>query len=202
MIDGFVVAIFLVCVAGILRSFYRHKNKPYASGKTEKLASPESFKYLDPYLRASTFAFAVGSMFSDSSILLKTHHSLFAIYVGVGVGALAVALFIEAKVTLGYSYSPCFDMYMPPTIVRSGVYAYLRHPIYTANLMLLASLYISTGSLWIVLNWLILFLFYDHSAKLEEKVLCERYPEYRFYARTTDRYIPGFRSARKFLRQL
>lgn len=91
---------------------------------------------------------------------------------------------------LGNSYSPCFDSYVPQDIVKSGIYKYIRHPIYTANILLLSSLFVASGSLLMLMNTIILAIYYIPSAYKEEKVLSERFQEYKDYQRESGMFIP------------
>ena len=59
------------------------------------------------------------------------------------ISVIATVLFLSAKVTLGRNYSPCYDSYLPQDIIRTGLYNYVRHPIYLSNILLLIGVFIS-----------------------------------------------------------
>jgi protein-S-isoprenylcysteine O-methyltransferase Ste14 len=80
------------------------------------------------------------------------------------------------------------------TLVRTGVYGFLRHPMYTSVVL------IAVGMLWVrpsprVLGTAALVVaFYLLKARYEEARLRARYPEYEVHARETYGVIPVPRS--------
>jgi protein-S-isoprenylcysteine O-methyltransferase Ste14 len=73
--------------------------------------------------------------------------------------------------------------------VAEGIYAYVRHPIYTGDLLLIAGLELALNS------WLFLFVFplavvVTRQAIREEQKLLETLPGYDAYCRRTRRFIP------------
>ena len=61
-------------------------------------------------------------------------------------GVAAFGLFVAAKQALSTNYSPLYNSKIPGGLVKSGPYSCIRHPIYTANLALLATATEMTGS--------------------------------------------------------
>tara|TARA_B100001769_G_C21967263_1_gene520378 strand:- start:376 stop:558 length:183 start_codon:yes stop_codon:yes gene_type:complete len=53
-------------------------------------------------------------------------------------------------------------------------------------------IFISTGSLIIGGNTLILFIYYALSAFIEEKAIARRFPKYESYKRKTGMFLPNF----------
>jgi protein-S-isoprenylcysteine O-methyltransferase Ste14 len=71
----------------------------------------------------------------------------------------------------------------PPVLVDSGVYAWVRHPMYLGTLLFcLAFIFVSVSLVSIVV-WVGFFVFYDKMATYEEKSLLEilgaRYVDYQ-----------------------
>ena len=79
----------------------------------------------------------------------------------------------------------------------NGPYAHLRHPIYTANLVLLLGFFIATGSLWLLINCGVLFAYYRRAAMYEETALMGQFPDYSEYVSRTGRFFPAIRLAKK-----
>lgn len=116
--------------------------------------------------------------------LLSTRPAAIAVQAG------AVALFLWARWTFGVrSFHPAAN----PTeggIVSSGPYRWLRHPIYAA-ILLFASAGVASRPSWAAAGLGALLLAGALVRALaEEKLLVERYPEYRDYARRTRRFVP------------
>ena len=92
--------------------------------------------------------------------------------------------------TLGAEDSPCFESLVPNQIIDSGPYGCVRPPIYTANLALLVGLFVATGSVWLLMNCVIIAVYYVNAAVSEERALCESLPSYRAYLTRTGRFLP------------
>jgi len=200
-IDAIIGILFAITMAWVSAHFYNHKGARYASGKKEHIQSPNSFRFVYRYIQITTLVSTVGTYLTHGKVFLLVHQNLALFYIGLAIAALAMALFVTAKLDLGEHYSPCFDSYVPKDIIQDGLYRYVRHPIYMSNIMLLAGMFISTGSLWIVFNLALLTVYYIRSARIEEVELQKRFPGYRDYISRTNMLFPGlqvwFRNAYK-----
>ena len=80
----------------------------------------------------------------------------------------------------------------PPRLVDSGVYAWVRHPMYLGILLFcLAFLFISVSLISIVI-WIAFFIFYDRMATYEEKSLIAMLGEqYTSYQKRVSKWLPG-----------
>jgi protein-S-isoprenylcysteine O-methyltransferase Ste14 len=152
-----------------------------------------NFYFVYRYIQISTLAVSIASIFGNWPILLRLHNRTDIMVVGL-CGALATfGLFIWAKSALGDNYSPCFDSYLPQAFKRTGPYKFVRHPIYSSNIVLLVLLWASNGSLWILANVTILAAYYSKSARQEEEELAGRFPAYVEYLKQTGRFVPKLR---------
>lgn len=79
-----------------------------------------------------------------------------------------------------------------PELVDSGVYAWVRHPMYLGIMLFcLAFLFISVSLVSIVI-WIGFFIFYDRMATYEEKSLIEILGEpYLAYQKRVSKWFPG-----------
>ena len=82
---------------------------------------------------------------------------------------------------------------MANQLVATGPYAYIRHPIYAAILAWLLGLFIATGSVWIIMNFLLLAFYYRASAREEERILAKAIPAYPGYMARTGAFLPRLR---------
>jgi protein-S-isoprenylcysteine O-methyltransferase Ste14 len=110
---------------------------------------------------------------------------------GVLLYAAGLALAIAGRVQLGPSWTNLEDGGAPARapLVTRGVYAYIRHPIYTGDLLLLLGLELALNS-WLVLAVAIPAAIAVRKARAEETALARQSPEYAAYRRRTRAFIP------------
>jgi protein-S-isoprenylcysteine O-methyltransferase Ste14/rhodanese-related sulfurtransferase len=87
-----------------------------------------------------------------------------------------------------------FRIYAAPrrsgTLVTSGVYSHIRHPMYVAAIAIFAGYWLYFGSLLSVPLWLAFSILYLIKVVKEERILTERFPEYKEYRKHSWRFIP------------
>ena len=110
---------------------------------------------------------------------------------GVAVTLLGTLLAVWGFASLGKAFTPFPKPLADATLHRQGAYRFMRHPMYTAVMLM------SLGwALWWlceigVLYALGLAFFFDHKAAYEEIWLRRKYSEYADYARAVKKFIPG-----------
>jgi protein-S-isoprenylcysteine O-methyltransferase Ste14 len=111
----------------------------------------------------------------------------------VGVILFALGLFIAslARLELGNNWSDIEtgQVRQNHVLVNQGVYRYIRHPIYTGDLMLLLGFELCLNS-WLVVAVVIIAIPTIYKAVREEKVLAETVTGYEAYRAQTKRFIP------------
>jgi len=113
-------------------------------------------------------------------------------WAGVGIAILGFALLQWAQMTLANSWSDTPRMMKEQTLITSGPYRTIRHPIYTAFLLILGS------TLFISSNWLIglcwggmTILETVSRIGFEEALMVEYFgDQYREYMKKTGRLLP------------
>jgi protein-S-isoprenylcysteine O-methyltransferase Ste14 len=103
---------------------------------------------------------------------------------GFVVAALGLALGIWAGVTMGQSLSPFPRPPRDAELVDRGPYRFLRHPIYVGGFLFFAGLSLVFSVYGLALT-AVLAVFWLAKARLEERHLLERFPEYAAYRRRT-----------------
>ncbi|MGA1796562.1 MAG: methyltransferase family protein [bacterium] len=79
----------------------------------------------------------------------------------------------------------------PTGVVSTGVFRYVRHPLYLGIILLYLGLCIATASLFSVVVLTAIIFFYNYIAGYEEMLLDARYGEgYRRYRKGTGRWLP------------
>lgn len=112
----------------------------------------------------------------------------------LGAWLLAAASIILAAWTLLHNRPGNFNIHPAPkalgTLVTSGPYRWIRHPMYTAVLLGAAALawVASTGIGWAA--WFALALVLMLKSTLEERWMCEQHPGYGAYRQTSKRFLP------------
>ena len=98
----------------------------------------------------------------------------------------AIAVYVLAH--LGRSFS-----IMPEArgLVRSGLYRYVRHPLYLAEMVASIGTVMQYLSVWTALILAIQIAFQLRRMQNEEIVLTEIFPEYTTYRQKTARLVPG-----------
>jgi protein-S-isoprenylcysteine O-methyltransferase Ste14 len=191
MLDQILATLAVVLIFVTSAYFYKHGDGKFREGKSVQIKSPKSFSAVYRYLQISCITFTIGSFWSEHPLFVKLYpFSVVALYFGLAVSFLFFAIFLSAKVTLGTSYSPCFESYVPRDFVQEGIYKFIRHPIYVANVGLLIGFFIATGSAVLLVNAVVLALYYGYSAKQEDKVLPTHLPGYAEYMKRTNAFFP------------
>jgi protein-S-isoprenylcysteine O-methyltransferase Ste14 len=124
-----------------------------------------------------------------SSLQFRSVYALDVI--GALLTAMGLGLFVLSAINLGRSLTPFPRPTRYTQLRQQGLYAWMRHPLYTGVLLA------STG--WAIWwrSWpglclgVLLALFFDRKASREERWLRERFPEYGAYSARVRKFIPG-----------
>ena len=103
---------------------------------------------------------------------------------GFLVAALGFALAVWAGATMGPSLSPFPRPPRDAELVDSGPFRFLRHPLYVGGVLFFAGLSLVFSVYGLALT-AILAAFWIAKARLEERHLVARFPEYADYRRRT-----------------
>jgi protein-S-isoprenylcysteine O-methyltransferase Ste14 len=113
-------------------------------------------------------------------------------WIGVGIALIGFALLQWAQTTLANSWSDTPRMMKEQTLITSGPYRTIRHPIYTAFILILGSTLLISSNWFIGLCWAgMVMLEVISRIGFEESLMIEFFGEqYRDYMKKTGRLLP------------
>ena len=113
----------------------------------------------------------------------------------IGAGGLVLAA--ASVLALGSNLTPLPKPKDAAVLVVRGPYRVLRHPIYTALVLLFLGWALFWKSPLLLALDLALFVLFVLKSRLEEKWLVQRYPEYVDYRKTTGGLVPRVLKSRE-----
>ena len=114
-------------------------------------------------------------------------------YLGLGLMVFGIALREWAVLSLGRFFTVRVTVDPDHTLVRRGLYRWLRHPAYSGSMLTLVGIPLSLGT-WAggVLVLVLTLSGYLYRVRIEEKALLAALgDEYRDYMQHTGRFFPG-----------
>ncbi len=110
---------------------------------------------------------------------------------GLALYSVGLLVAVLGRVQLGDSWADIEtpELQRARRVVAQGIYRYIRHPIYTGDLLLLLGFELSLNS-WLVLGVCALAPVVVWRALREERALSDSLPEYAHYCAGTKRFVP------------
>lgn len=111
---------------------------------------------------------------------------------GVSIGLLFGGLFLVGKglLDLGGSLTPLPYPREDGQLIQTGIYGWVRHPLYSGIILVAKAYALSQLSLSHVAGTLLLLLFLNVKAGREETWLSQKYTEYAAYQQRVKKLIP------------
>lgn len=106
------------------------------------------------------------------------------------VGLAGAAVLVIGVVHLGRSLTPLPTPVPHGELRTSGLYRFVRHPIYSGIIALASSWAVPSGSPAVAAATVALTVWFMAKARWEEQHLRARYPGYAAYAARTPRFVP------------
>lgn len=79
-------------------------------------------------------------------------------------------------------------------LVETGVYKYVRHPIYTGLLLATFGSVVQSMAVVKFMFWVMLVALLIYKAHFEERLLIKTYPDYADYMKRTGRFLPRLKT--------
>ncbi len=122
--------------------------------------------------------------------IFEIHFPKIVNYFSVGIAVLGVAVFALALLQLNKNLSPFPTPKSNSELIQTGLYKYIRHPIYTGILLAAFGNGFYTNSPFkIIISLLLLILFY-YKSSYEEDRLSSKFSDYKKYKEQSGRFFP------------
>jgi protein-S-isoprenylcysteine O-methyltransferase Ste14 len=136
-------------------------------------------------------AFALLPVYPNAAIvMLPTAWQYGVLALAALLGVIAVSLLIGGVIALGTNLTPLPHPRDEGTLVTSGVYGLVRHPIYSSVIFAAIAYSLWQWSLSHAVGAVVLFLFLDMKARKEESWLQEKFADYELYRSQVKKLIP------------
>ena len=138
--------------------------------------------------------FFVPLIYSTTSWLDFANYSLpvWAGWLGAALMVCALAIFWRAHADLGLNWSPSLEIRKEHTLIKNGIFGYIRHPMYASQWVWVIAQPLLLQN-WIAgfLNLLVFIPFYVLRVRAEEQMMLDTFgDEYRKYMAETGAILP------------
>ncbi len=113
-----------------------------------------------------------------------------AVIIGLLLLAVGILLFAEGLVSLGRNLTPVPHPKEDATLVQTGAYKIVRHPIYGGGILLAFGWALFVHGWLTLLYAIVLFAFLDVKSRREEQWLEEKFSNYKEYRKRVRKLIP------------
>ncbi len=105
---------------------------------------------------------------------------------------IGILIFALAMIQLNKSLSPFPTPKSGSRLIQTGLYKFVRHPIYTGILVAFIGFSVYTESAYRIFISIILYFLFIYKSTYEERQLIKKYEAYEKYKRSTGRFFPKF----------
>ncbi len=131
--------------------------------------------------------FNIGSVTVSNGVLTNVLTLLGACIVAIGA-----VVNIRGRIDLGKNWANQVVIYTDHTLVTSGVYRFVRHPLYASIIWMLFGASIMEMNIGSTLATAAIFIpFMTYRAKQEEAALLPEFPAYAAYTKRVPRFFPS-----------
>ncbi|MEL6812206.1 MAG: isoprenylcysteine carboxylmethyltransferase family protein [Bacteroidota bacterium] len=111
-------------------------------------------------------------------------------YVSILFLIIGVFIILLGILNLNENLSPFPSPKRNANLISSGIYKYIRHPIYTGILIAMTSYAVFVACPFKLTITLVLAIVFYFKSNLEEELLIERFEQYKDYIKSTGRFFP------------
>jgi protein-S-isoprenylcysteine O-methyltransferase Ste14 len=121
-------------------------------------------------------------------------HNLYIGGLGVAITGLGIALAIWARFYLGENWSSAVSIKVGHQLIRSGPYAWVRHPIYSGLILAAIGTALVRGEIRAALAIVLLWYAFSVKSRMEEVFMRKTFgPDYEAYSASTGALVPRIR---------
>ena len=110
--------------------------------------------------------------------------------IGFTLTIIGVLVLLISMVQLNKNLTPFPTPLDDGSLIETGLYKHIRHPIYTGILMLTFGFGLFQASFWKIFISLVLWALFYIKSTYEERLLLAKFPTYESYALKTSRFFP------------
>ena len=103
---------------------------------------------------------------------------------------LGVLIAIVAAIQLKRNLTPLPMPVEHGELIQTGLYAYVRHPIYLGVIMMALAWFLHTQAVLTLVEFIAVMIFFEVKSRQEEYWMGQVYPEYAGYQRRTAKIVP------------
>ncbi len=116
--------------------------------------------------------------------------SVFLKYTGRVLTVIGFLVIFIAIFQLNRNLTPFPTPVNKGTLIKTGLYKFIRHPIYSGIILAAIGFGLYNESLWKLSIGLVLWILFYFKSRYEETLLLKRYPDYESYCIRTGRFFP------------
>lgn len=124
--------------------------------------------------------------------VLKINRYEYVSFVGLIMAIIGILVLLIALLQLNKNLSPFPTPISGGDLIETGLYKYVRHPIYTGILVTLWGYGLYTSSVYKILITMLLLLLFFFKSKYEEEKLSQVFENYPAYMKRTERFFIDF----------
>jgi len=153
--------------------------------------TPSPIKRVTKVAKIAALAFLIVQTLFPKYILPIADNPEVIQFIGLTIYLTGLAIAISARIQLGTNWSNIEDQQVMPNqqLVQTGIFRFIRHPIYLGDMLLVLGLELALNS-WLFLGALALVPYVAKQARAEEKELQKAFPDYETYRQRTKMFIP------------
>jgi protein-S-isoprenylcysteine O-methyltransferase Ste14 len=111
-------------------------------------------------------------------------------YLTLALAATGLMVLTLAIVQLNKNLTPFPTPKTSGTLIQTGLYRYVRHPIYSGIIVMAIGFGVFQESTWKLALGILLWVLFYFKSRYEETLLVKQYPDYEAYRMHTSRFFP------------